>query len=105
MRGPMRITDPGHTPVRGDLADIRLAGKYFVPHYAVPQIRQVVPSGAALLATSRIDADVTQMLAGGARFAVLDIAGELAWGQADGDAGPVGYIALAQLEPQIEQLP
>lgn len=105
MRGPMRITDPGHTPVRGDLADIRLAGQYFVPHYAVPLIRQVVPGGAALLATSRIDADVTQMLSGGARFAVLDVAGELAWGQAEGDAGPVGYIALAQLEAKPEQMP
>jgi hypothetical protein len=27
------------TPIRGDLADIKLAGKLFAPHYAVPMLR------------------------------------------------------------------
>lgn len=97
MRGPMRIADPRHTPVRGDLADIRLAGSYFVPHYAVPQPRLIGADGAALLAAARLDADVLDTLAGGSAFAVLDVAGDWAWGQASGEAGPVGYVALAAL--------
>ena len=99
MRGPMRIADPRHTPVRGDLADIRLAGHYFVPHYAVPQHRLIGAAGAALLAASRADAETIETLAPGAAFAVLDIAGSWAWGQANGEAGPVGYVALDRLEP------
>ena len=97
MRGPMRITDPRHTPVRGDLADIRLAGAYFVPHYAVPQPRRIGAEGAALLAAARIDAEVLDALVSGAAFGVLDIAGGWAWGQANGETGPVGYVALDQL--------
>ena len=98
MRGPLRIADPRHTPVRGDLADIRLAGRYFVPHYAVPQPRLVGANGAALMAASRTDAEAIETLAAGATFAVLDIAGGWAWGQAGGENGPVGYVALGQLE-------
>ena len=98
MRGPMRIADPRHTPVRGDLADIRLAGRFFVPHYAVPQPRLVGTQGAALLAASRADAETIELLAAGAAFAVLDIAGDWAWGQAGGENGPVGYVALDRLE-------
>ncbi len=98
MSGPMRIADPRHTPVRGDLADIRLAGRYFVPHYAVPQPRLVGTAGAALLAASRQDAEVIETLVAQSAFAVLDIAGDWAWGQAGGESGPVGYVALGELE-------
>ena len=99
MRGPMRITDPRHTPVRGDLADIRLAGSYFVPHYAVPMARVIAASGADLLDASRGDAQPIEALAAGTPFAVLDIAGSWAWGQAGGENGLVGYVALERLEP------
>lgn len=98
LSGPMRIADPRHTPVRGDLADIRLAGRYFVPHYAVPQNRLVKPTGASLLAASRDDAEVIASLEPKTTFGVLDIAGAWAWGQAGGEQGPVGYVALALLE-------
>lgn len=97
MRGPMRIVDPRHTPVRGDLADIRLAGSFFVPHYAVPQVRLIGAEGAALMAAAKPDADVIEVLSSGATFGVLDIAGDWAWGQAGGESGPVGYVALNQL--------
>ena len=97
MSGPMRITDPRHTPVRGDLADIRLAGRYFVPHYAVPQPRLIGPDGAALRAVARIDGDSVEALKPGTHFAVLDIAGTWAWGQASGEHGPVGYVELEHL--------
>lgn len=97
MRGPMRITDPRHTPVRGDLADIRLAGSYFVPHYAVPVPRLICAEGTALLASARLDAEVLEKLGLGDAFDVLDVAGDWAWGQANGASGPVGYVALDRL--------
>jgi hypothetical protein len=98
LRGPMRIADPRHTPVRGDLADIRLAGAYFVPHYSVPQPRLIGAAGAALRAAATLDADTLETLADGATFGVLDISGGWAWGQANGESGLVGYVALDQLE-------
>jgi hypothetical protein len=96
--GPMQIDDPQHTPVRGDLADIRLAGRYFVPHYAVPQNRTIVATGAPLLSASRGDAETLAALAGGSAFAVIDVAGDWAWGQAGGESGLVGYVALMALQ-------
>ena len=98
LREAMKITDPRRTPVRGDLADIRLAGRYFVPHYAVPQPRFVGGNSAPLLSAARTDADVYETLAAGSAFAVLDIAGAWTWGQAGGENGPVGYVALDRLE-------
>jgi hypothetical protein len=95
--GPMKIADPAHTPVRGDLAHIALAGRYFVPHYAVPQTRRIASGGAPLRAAARVDAETLAELAPGAPFDVLDIAGSTAWGQC-GDGGLVGYVALDRLE-------
>ena len=97
MRGPMKIGDPRHTPVRGDLADIRLAGRFFVPHYAVPMPRTINASGASLLSAPRADAEVLETLPASSSFAVLDVAGAHAWGQAGGEDGPVGYVALDML--------
>ena len=76
-RGPT----PGRVPLRGDLAHIALAGRYFVPHYAVPQPRTVVPGGAPLLAAPRdgVRGARATLLAGDS-FDVLDIAGGWAWG-------------------------
>lgn len=96
MRGPMKIADPTHTPVRGDLADIRLAGRFFVPHYAVAMTHRVV-SGSVLRTAARADAAPVETLDGGAPFNVLDISGGWAWGQV-GDAGLVGYLPLETLE-------
>jgi hypothetical protein len=102
LSGPMKITDPAHTAVRGDLAHIALAGRYFVPHYAVPQPRRIVAAGGELRAGVRDDAETLARLDAGAQFDVLDIAGKTAWGQVsengDGIGGLVGYVALSQLE-------
>lgn len=97
LSGPLRIADPARTAVRGDLAHISLAGRYFVPHYAVPLSRRIVSGGAALRAGVRDDAETLAELAAGVRFDVLDIAGKTAWGQV-GEDGLVGYVALSQLE-------
>ncbi len=100
LTGPMKIADPMHTPVRGDLAHIGLAGRYFVPHYAVPITRRITTDGAELRASSRADSDVLTQLDGGSLFEVLDIAGSTAWGQAGGENGFVGYVALDRLEAE-----
>jgi hypothetical protein len=102
LLGPMKLADPARTPVRGDLAHIGLAGRYFVPHYAVPQPRKIAAGGTALRDGSCADAETLAQLPGGSAFDVLDIAGRTAWGQAADQAGKagglVGYVALDGLE-------
>ena len=97
LSGPAEKLDAAHWPVRGDLAHIRLAGRCFVPHYAAPMERQVVPCGAKLFALNSKDAEVHEVLGGGAVFNVLDITGGWAWGQV-GEDGFVGYLPLEALE-------
>ncbi|WP_313958525.1 SH3 domain-containing protein [Novosphingobium sp. 9] len=96
MTGPSVSVEPGHLPVRGDLAHIRLAGRYFVPHYAVPMPHSA-RAGAVLRAAGHADGETICTLDEGATFEVLDIAGAWAWGQLGAD-GPVGYVALGELE-------
>jgi hypothetical protein len=102
LAGPSQLRDPRTTPVRGDLAHIALAGKVFVPHYAVPQPRLVKAGGAMLRSAPKAGAEVLQNLDGGALFDVLDIAGSWVWGQAapqEDEGGCVGYVELAALGP------
>ena len=96
LSGPAPRPDPRRVPLRGDLAHIGLAGRYFVPHYAVPQPRYVGPAGAPLLVAADRDAEPLDQLAAGSVFDVLDIAGTWAWGCVSLD-GPVGYVALDRL--------
>lgn len=98
LSGPAEKLDEAHWPVRGDLAHIRLAGRCFVPHYAVPMERLVVPAGAKLLARNSQDGEIREELGGGAPFNVLDISGSWAWGQV-GEDGCVGYLPLEALYP------
>ena len=96
LSGPAEKLDAAHWPVRGDLAHIRLAGRCFVPHYAVPMERKVVPAGAKLFAQNSKDSELRAELGGNSAFNVLDMAGDWAWGQV-GDDGYVGYVPLAAL--------
>lgn len=98
MTGPGATAQPGHLPVRGDLAHIRLAGRYFVPHYAVPMPR-IVATGTSLHKAGSAEADVVDTLAAGTLFNVLDISGGWAWGQVDDD-GYVGYLPVEVLAAQ-----
>ena len=88
---------PGRTPLRGDLAHIGLAGRYFVPHYAVPQPRTVMPGGAPLMASTGEGAQELCTLMEGDSFEVLEVSGGWAWGCLSLD-GPVGYIRVDRLE-------
>lgn len=94
---PADRSDKPHLPVRGDLAHIGLAGKYFVPHYAVPMPHSVA-SHTVLRAAGKPDAADLRPLAAGEMFDVLDIAGGWAWGQARADL-LVGYVEMSLLEP------
>ena len=97
LSGPAEKLDAAHWPVRGDLAHIRLAGRCFVPHYAVPMERTLVAAGANLLALNDAASEVLEALTGGTTFNVLDMSGGWAWGQV-GDDGFVGYLPLTALE-------
>ena len=100
LAGPVARADPRRVPLRGDLAHIGLAGKHFVPHYAVPQPRGVMPGGAALFAETADGAEELCTLMEGDSFEVLDVAGNWAWGCLSLE-GPVGYIRLDRLEPLV----
>lgn len=96
LSGPTEKVDPSRLPLRGDLAHVRLAGKYFVPHYSVPMPHEVAAAGADLMASIKPDADVLARLTAASRFNVLDIAGPWAWGEC-ARSGLVGYVALDRL--------
>ncbi len=92
---PSDRSDKPHLPVRGDLAHIGLAGRYFVPHYAVP-MPHVVTASAVMRNAGKADGDALRTLADGEVFDVLDMAGGYAWGQAKADL-LVGYVDLNAL--------
>lgn len=95
LSGPGATAEAGHLPVRGDLAHIRLAGRYFVPHYAVPMPRKVAAQ-VWLRKAAKLDSDEICQLDEGSTFDVLDISGDWAWGQV-GEHGFVGYVPLGNL--------
>ena len=96
LSGPSVKLDPLHRPVRGDLAHIALAGKVFVPHYAVPMPQTIATGGTTLRMAGRADAEAIIDLAAGETFNVLDMSGGWAWGQ-QGEHGFVGYVPLTAL--------
>jgi hypothetical protein len=95
LSGPVERPSPA-LPLRGDLAHIALAGRYFVPHYAVPQPRTVLPGGAPLLIQPHGGEELCTLLEGDS-FEVLEVSGAHAWGCLSLD-GPVGYVRLDRLE-------
>ena len=105
LSGPGATAQAGHLPVRGDLAHIKMAGRYFVPHYAVPMPRIVANNDTALQkagnGASNGEAEVVAVLAAGTVFNVLDISGGWAWGQV-GEDGFVGYLPLTALEERSQ---
>lgn len=97
LSGPSEKLDAAHWPVRGDLAHIRLAGRCFVPHYAVP-MPHALNAGATLRVAGSASAEARAELAAGTLFNVLDMAGGWAWGQV-GEDGFVGYLPRDVLAP------
>lgn len=100
LAGPSAPYEAGRLPLRGDLAHIKLAGRYFVPHYAVPVLYRAT-ANTSLLKAGNAQAEIIAELQAGDEVEVLDIAGNWAWGQLVGQAGEeglVGYISTAHLE-------
>jgi hypothetical protein len=88
--------DKRTTPIRGDLADIKLAGKLFAPHYAVPMIRTGIAPVTEIHAEPHLSSMPVSSLMHGEEFAVLDIAGDWAWGYCLHD-DYLGYLRFADL--------
>jgi hypothetical protein len=86
--------DPRTHAVRPDLADIRLAGQVFAPHFAAPLLCRVVQS--AVLRDAPLGDSLAE-LKPGEPFEVLDFSGTTAWGRAPGTA-LVGYVDRTILE-------
>ncbi len=82
--------------VRGDLADISLAGVLFAPHYAKAQPFHCAAASAFLRESGANEAPAVSQLLAGETFHVLDVTGKWAWGFCDHD-GYVGYVEHAAL--------
>jgi hypothetical protein len=96
LSGPVPKADPRRIPLRGDIAHIGLAGRYFVPHYVVPQQRMVGDMGATLRLAASNESEIVYDLSPGQRFDLLDSSGNWAWGCLSLE-GPVGYVPLSDL--------
>lgn len=96
LSGPVDRPDPHGAPLRGDIAHIALAGRYFVPHYVVPMPQMVGDCGANLRAEPNDASEIVFDLSPGQRFDVLDTTREWAWGCLSLQ-GPVGYVRLTDL--------
>lgn len=97
LSGPSIELDGRTHAVRGDLADIALAGKLFVPHYAQPMAMTCTASTAALLESPDTDAAQIGTLSAGDVFMAVDLSGGWAWGF-KADDHLVGYVPLSALE-------
>lgn len=96
LAGPVERPDPRRTPLRGDIAHVALAGRYFVPHYVVPLQRMVGDTGANMRAEASEMSEIVYDLSPGQRFDLLDSNLEWAWGCL-GPEGPVGYVKINEL--------
>lgn len=96
LSGHSLVGDKRTTPIRGDLADISLAGKLFAPHYAVPMLRTGIAPVTEIHAEPHATSMPVSALMHGEEFAVLDVAGEWAWGYCLHD-NYLGYVRFAEL--------
>lgn len=104
LTSPSKTLDRRINAARGDLADIALAGKIFVPHYGEPYSKSVIVDRAGVYHKPSNDAVMDSELLRGERFAVLDIAGDWAWGYCVHDHY-VGYVRAHKLGVVYEAEP
>jgi hypothetical protein len=96
LSGPSIELDARTLAVRGDLADIALAGKLFVPHYAQPMEMSCTDDAAVVFAAPDQGSETVGEIERGAVFMVVDMAGGWAWGFRATDH-IVGYVDLKSL--------
>jgi cell wall-associated NlpC family hydrolase len=82
--------------VRGDIADIALAGTLFAPHYARPVILRCVDPSVLLRSAPTESSEAVSQLLAGEGFAMLDASGGWAWGYCLHDHY-VGYVPAAAI--------
>lgn len=97
LSGPSVQLDPRTNAVRGDVADIALAGVLFAPHYAKPMPVACVAESAAIRETADESSETVCALKQGEEFAVLDLSGGIAWGYCVKDH-LVGYVPISALD-------
>jgi hypothetical protein len=86
--------------IRGDLADIALAGKYFAPHYSCPQAFSLRAPRTPIRAKGDIASVAVSELLHGETFQAIDVAGGWAWGYSAHDHY-VGYVPMSLLGDPI----
>ncbi len=104
LSGPSRTLDPRINAMRGDLADVALAGKHFSPHYVSP-VERFCNIPFTPICDKPSGDQVSELLAGEA-FMLLDISGGWAWGFCKHDHY-VGYVlaeALAESATPVDEL-
>lgn len=101
LSGHSIVGDKRTTPIRGDLADMKLAGKLFAPHYAIPLKRSVISATSAIREFPDANSTGASELIYGESFAVLDVAGDWAWGYSIHD-DYLGYVRLESLGDLVE---
>lgn len=89
LSGPSKALDPRVNAMRGDLADISLAGKHFSPHYVSPVEKFCVTPFAGIF--DKPEGRQISELLQGETFMLLDISGGWAWGYSKHDHY-VGYV-------------
>lgn len=97
LNGRSILLDKRVNAVRGDLADVSLAGLLFAPHYAKAQPMHCVAEAVFVRESPSADATATTQLLRGETFHLLDVTGGWAWGFCDHD-GYVGYIERDALD-------
>lgn len=98
LNGPSIALDAATHAARGDLADLALAGKLFVPHYARPMEFHASADTTAVHSDADVQSDVIATLAKGNAFMVVDLSGGWAWGFVK-DSHRVGYVPASALKP------
>jgi cell wall-associated NlpC family hydrolase len=96
------MLDPRINAMRGDLADVELAGRRFAPHYAAAVTRACAPEYAALF--DKPNGAQSSELLHGEHFALLDVSGGWAWGYSVHDHY-VGYLPIDQLTAATSPAP
>ncbi|MCJ8159540.1 NlpC/P60 family protein [Sphingomonas sp. LaA6.9] len=96
LTGPSVVLDRRVNAVRGDIADLALAGTLFAPHYARPMERRCIVPSTAMRARADDGADLISELLHGEAFEVIDLSGGWAWGYSAHDHY-VGYVRESAL--------
>lgn len=96
LTGPSIKLDRRINAIRGDIADIALAGVLFAPHYAKPVPMSCLVPHAPIRAGAADGSALISELLYGETFQVLDISGGWAWGFGKADHY-VGYVPAEML--------